>query len=143
VSHVTNLLEPLLPDVAYLALLLRVVVGASLMVHGYPKLGGEGKKASMGFMKSQGVPGSTAFLAGILEFFGGSFLIIGLIVPVVAFFFILQFGSIVVLKGRKMKMKYIVPGKPNFEIDVTYLLLSLVLLVLGAGAFSLDGLVGL
>lgn len=138
----TNLLEPLLPDVAYLALVLRIVVGASLMVHGYPKLSGEGKKASIGFMKSQGVPGGAAVLAGILEFFGGSFLVVGLIVPIVAFFFILQFGSIVVLKGRKMKMKYIDPGKPNFEIDITYLLLALVLLVLGAGALSVDSLIG-
>ena len=138
-----NLLEPFLPDVAYLAVVIRVVVGASLMVHGYPKLRGEGKKASMAFMKSQGVPESAAVLAGILEFFGGSFLIVGLIVPVVAFFFILQFASIILLKGRKMKMKYIDPGGPNFEIDVTYLLLSFVLLVVGAGALSLDGLLGL
>ena len=42
-----------------------------------------------------------------------------------------------------MKMKYIAPGKPNFEIDITYLLLALVLLVMGAGAFSLDRLLGL
>ena len=44
------------------------------MVHGYPKLSGEGKKALIAFMKSQGVPGSAAVLAGILEFFGGLFL---------------------------------------------------------------------
>jgi putative oxidoreductase len=140
---VTQLLEPLLPCLPYLALVLRVAVGASLMVHGYPKLSGEGKKGAIAFMKSQGVPGSAAVVSGILEFFGGLFLVVGLIVPVVSLFFMLQFGSIILLKGRKMKMKYIAPGKPNYEIDVTYLLLSLVLLVLGAGALSLDGLIGL
>ncbi len=138
-----QLLEPLLPYLPYLSLVLRVAVGASLMVHGYPKLSGDGKKGAVDFMKSQGVPGTTAVLSGLLEFFGGSFLVLGLVVPVVSFFFILQFGSIILLKGRKMKMKYIAPGKPNYEIDVTYLLLCLVLLVVGAGAFSLDGLVGL
>ena len=119
------------------------MVGASLMVHGYPKLRGEGKKRAIAFMQSQGVPGSTAVLSGWLEFFGGFFFVIGLIVPVVALFYALQFGSIVVLKGRKMKMPYISPGKPNFEIDVTYLLLALVLLVTGAGALSVDSLLGL
>ena len=139
----THLLEPLLPYVPYLALVLRVVVGASLMVHGYPKLRGEGKKQAMAFMQSQGVPAQAAILSGWLEFFGGLFFVIGLIVPVVALFFVMQFGSIVALKGRKMKMPYIAPGKPSFEIDVTYLLLALILLVIGAGALSIDSLLGL
>jgi putative oxidoreductase len=139
----TDLLEPFLNYVPYLALVLRVVVGASLAVHGRPKLAGEGKRGAISFMESQGVPGTAATLSGILEFFGGLFLIVGLIVPVVSLFFVLQFASIIALKGRKMKMSYIAPGKPNYEIDVTYLLLSLVLLVLGAGALSLDGLLGL
>jgi putative oxidoreductase len=127
--------------VPYLALVLRVVVGLSLTVHGYPKLRGEGKARSTAFMKSVGFPGVTAVLAGLLEFFGGIFLVIGLIVPVVALFFVLQFGSIVYMKKYRMKLGYIVPGKPNYEIDVTYLLLALVLLVTGAGALSLDSLI--
>ena len=139
----SSLLEPLLPYVPELALVLRVIVGVSLMIHGRPKLSGEGKKGAISFMTSQGVPGSAAVLTGILEFFGGIFLVIGLIVPVVALFYMIQFGSIIALKGGKMKMRYIDPGKPNYEIDVTYFLLALVLLVVGAGAFSLDGLLGL
>jgi putative oxidoreductase len=140
---VSELLEPLLPYVPYLALVLRVVVGASLIIHGRPKLGGEGRKGAVGFMTSQGIPGSAAVLAGVLEFFGGIFLIIGLLVPIVALFYMLQFGSIIALKSRKMKMDYIDPGKPSYEIDVTYFLLALVLLVVGAGALSIDGLLGL
>jgi hypothetical protein len=42
-----------------------------------------------------------------------------------------------------MNLPYIAPGKPNYEIDVTYLLLASVLLVIGAGAFSIDFLLGL
>jgi putative oxidoreductase len=139
----SGLLEPLLPYVPYLAMVLRVVVGASMMVHGYPKLRGEGKKNAIEFMQKQGVPGSAAVLAGILEFFGGLFFVIGLIVPVVALFYVIQFGAISLLKGKKMKLAYIAPGKPNYEIDVTYLLLCLVLVVIGAGALSLDSLLGL
>lgn len=136
----TDLAAPLAPYVPYLALLLRVVVGASLMVHGYPKVAGEGKKQSVAFMKSVGFPGGSAVLAGILEFFGGLFLIVGLIVPIVSFFYVLQFGSIIFMKKYRMKLGYIAPGKPNYEIDVTYLLLALVLLVTGAGVLSLDSL---
>jgi uncharacterized membrane protein YphA (DoxX/SURF4 family) len=137
----THLLEPLLIYTPYLALLLRVVVGASLMMHGYPKL--KSREQAVNFMKSVGIPGGTAVMAGILEFLGGLFLVIGLIVPIVGLFLAIQFASIVVMKSTKMKAKYIAPSGASYEIDVTYLLLSLVLLVLGAGVLSIDGLLGL
>lgn len=139
----TTLADSLLWLVPYLALILRVVVGASLMVHGYPKLRGEGKAGSIAFMKGAGFPGVTAVMAGVLEFFGGIFLVAGLLVPVVAFFYVLQFATIVYMKKYRMKMGYITPGKPNYEIDVTYLLLALVLVVTGAGVLSVDSLIPL
>jgi putative oxidoreductase len=139
----TLLLEPLLPYTPYLALLIRVLVGASLVVHGYPKMGKTGREQAIGFMKSMGVPGVAAVLAAILEFFGGFFLIGGFIVPIVALFLSIQFAAIIVMKKRKMKAVYISPGKPNYEIDATYLFLCIVLFVLGAGALSIDGLLGL
>jgi uncharacterized membrane protein YphA (DoxX/SURF4 family) len=45
----------------------------------------------------------------------------------------------------KMHAKFISTeqGKPTYEIDVLYLLLALVFLVLGAGPYSLDRLLGL
>src|SRR5438105_2955268 len=111
----THLLEPFLVYTPYLALLLRVVVGGSLMVHGYPKL--KSKEQAVGWMKSMGLPGGAAIIAGILEFLGGLFLVIGLIVPIVAFFFMIQFAAIVVMKSTKMKAKYIAPSGANYEID--------------------------
>jgi putative oxidoreductase len=138
--NMTNLLEPFLVYTPYLALLLRVVVGASLMVHGYPKL--KSRDQAVNWMKSMGLPGGTAVMAGILEFVGGLFLVIGFLVPIVALFFAIQFASIVAMKSTKMKAKYIAPSGANYEIDVTYLLLALVLLVLGAGALAIDGLLG-
>ncbi len=137
----TTLLEPFLPYVPYLALLVRVVVGATLMIHGYPKL--KSKEQSVNWMKSMGLPGSSAILAAILEFFGGLFLVVGLIVPIVSFLFAIQFIAIVIMKKTKMKAAYVSSGKPSYEIDVVYLLFSIILIVLGAGAFSIDGLIGL
>ncbi len=110
------------------------------MIHGYPKV--KSREQSMGWMKSMGLPGATAALAGILEFFGGLFLVVGLIVPIVALFFAIQFASIILMKKSKMKAEYVSTSKPSYEIDVLYLLLSIVLIILGAGALSLSGLVG-
>lgn len=137
----TTLLEPFLAYVPYLALLVRVVVGGTLMIHGYPKI--KSREQSANWMKSMGMPGASATLAGILEFFGGLFLVVGLIVPVVALFFAIQFAAITLMKKSKMKASYVVSGKPSYEIDILYLLFSIILIVLGAGVLSIDGLVGL
>ncbi|MDG6905143.1 MAG: DoxX family protein [Nitrososphaerota archaeon] len=136
----TALIEPFLAYGPYIALLVRVVVGGTLMIHGLPKLK---SRESANWMKSMGLPGASATLAGILEFFGGLFLVIGLIVPVVALFFAIQFAAIALMKKIKMNASYVVAGKPSYEIDILYLLFSLVLIVLGAGVLSIDGLISL
>jgi putative oxidoreductase len=123
----------------YFALLLRVVVGFSLVLHGYPKL--KSPKMAVEWMKTVGVPAVAVWLAIILEFFGGLSLIIGFLVPIVAFFAVIQFASIVLVKKTKMGGKYVRTDQgTSYEIDVTYMLLSLAMLVLGAGPLSLDAL---
>ena len=136
-----TLVEPLVAYVPYLALFVRVIVGGTLMIHGYPKL--RSKVQSTNWMKSIGLPGATAALAGVLELFGGLFLVIGLIVPIIALFFAIQFASIILMKKSKMKAAYVSSGKPSYEIDVMYLLFSVILIILGAGAFSIYGLIAL
>jgi len=74
----------------------------------------------------------------LLEFFGGFFLIIGLIVPIIGLFFAIFMTANVI-----MKTAYIASTKPSFEIDIIYLILSIILIVLGAGAFSVDSVIGL
>jgi putative oxidoreductase len=127
-----------------LLLILRVAFGAGMVLHGYPKAKG-GRVQAGQWMKSMGVPPMTADLATVLEVVGGVFLIIGLLTPLVGLFFVVQFGSIVWMKKSKMHASFISveQGKPTYEIDAVYLLLALVFLVLGAGPFSLDGLLGL
>ncbi|MGI0078210.1 MAG: DoxX family protein [Nitrososphaerales archaeon] len=136
------LLEPLLPYTAYLALVLRVWVGANMITHARPKLGA-GTKGTIRWIKSLGLPAGAAYLAIILELFGGIFLMIGLIVPIVALFIAIEMIANSLMKKYKMKAGYIVTGKASYEIDVLYLMLSIVLIVLGSGAASLDGLIGL
>jgi len=129
--------EQLIPFSPYLALFLRVVVGATMIMHGYPKL--KNPKQTVQWTKGLGVPAVATYLAIILEFFGGISLIIGLIVPIVAFFIALEMIGNTFLKRTKMKAPYLVgQNSAAYEIDVTYLLLAVTLMVLGAGALSLD-----
>jgi putative oxidoreductase len=134
-------ITPFIADTSYLALLVRLFLGISLILHGYPKVKG-GWRQSGKWMNSMGIPAITAVFATIIEFFGGILLVVGLIVPVVAAFAALQFAAIIVVKASKMKASYIPKeqGKPGTEIDWLYLVLSLVLIVLGAGALSIDSL---
>jgi putative oxidoreductase len=128
----------------FVSLILRVAIGGALIAHAVPKVrGGWGKQAGQ-WVGTMGIPPAAATLVTILEFFGGLFLIAGLLVPLVAAFFAIQFVAIIAMKSRKMKAGFMgAGGKPGFEIDFTYLFLSLAILLLGAGAFSADGLLGL
>lgn len=139
----SGLLEIFLPYTAYLALLVRVWVGANFMAHGYPKLG-KSRQQTVQFMKSMGVPAAATYAAAILEFFGGLSLIIGFIVPIVSFFFALEMVATTILKKTKMNGPYLLGQNPAaYEADITYLLLALALIVLGAGALSIDSVTGL
>jgi putative oxidoreductase len=133
--------QALVPYAGYLALVLRLWVGGNLIIHSRPKLG-KGTPQAANWMKSIGMPGWTAYAATYLELFGGIFLIIGLIVPVVAVLFVIQFASIIGMKRVKQHAEYISTSKPSLEIDVLYLMLSIVIFVLGSGVLSLDGLIG-
>ena len=62
--------------------------------------------------------------------------------PIVSFFIALEMIGASILKKSKMKGQYI-GGTVANELDVTYLLLAIVLIDLGAGAFSIDSAMGL
>jgi putative oxidoreductase len=140
----SGLLEFLNPYGGELLLILRLAAGAGLATHGYPKARG-GRVQAGQWMKSMGIPPVTADLVTVLEFLGGILLVVGLLTPLVGLLFVIQFGSIILMKRSKMHAKFISPeqGKPTYEIDLLYLLLALVFLFLGAGPYSLDHLLGL
>ena len=135
----TGVFQMLLPYAGFLALFLRVWAGANFVAHGYPKLG-KSRQQTLQWTKSLGVPAVATYLAIILEFFGGLSLIIGFIVPIVGFFIALEMIGAIFMKKTKMKAPYM--GQNSYEIDITYLMLAIVLIVLGAGVFSVDSLLG-
>jgi putative oxidoreductase len=134
--------EPFLAFVPYLALVTRIWVGANMMIHGYSKLRNL-KQAAEETKQTLGIPVGAAYTATILEFFGGLFLIIGLIVPIVGLFFAIFMIANVIMKKTKMNAAYIALGKASYEIDITYLILSIILIVIGAGTLSVDSVIGL
>lgn len=137
----SGILEPLIPFTGYLALILRVWVGANFIIHARLKLG-KGMVQTTQWMNSMGIPVGAAYSATALELFGGIFLIIGLVVPVVSLFFVVFMTANTIMKKSKLHADYIGSGKPSYEVDILYLALSLVLLFLGAGVFSIDQVVG-
>lgn len=137
----STLLDPLIPYVGYLALVLRVWVGASFVLHARPKL--RGMSQTVKNMAGLGVPAGATYAATALELVGGIALIVGLLVPVVGTLFVVFMVANSILKKRKMHADYIAMGKPSYEVDVLYLALALVLVFLGAGVLSLDGTLGI
>jgi uncharacterized membrane protein YphA (DoxX/SURF4 family) len=136
------MLDFLMSYAPYLALFLRIVVGATFVLHGYPKL--KNPQATLKWTGSLGVPAAATVAVIVLEFFGGIALTLGILVPIVAFFVILEMIGNIALKKTKMKGPYLIGQNPAaYEPDVEYILLALTLIVLGAGAFSLGALVGL
>lgn len=133
--------ENFLVFVPYLALVTRIWVGANMMIHGYPKL--RNMKQTAEETKQLGIPVGATYTATVLEFFGGLFLIIGLLVPIIGLFFAIFMIANVVMKKTRMNAAYIATGKASYEIDITYLILSIILIVLGAGALSVDSVIGL
>jgi putative oxidoreductase len=134
--------DSFLTFIPYLALVTRVWVGANMMIHGYSKLRNL-KQAAEETKQTLGIPIGATYTATILEFFGGLFLIIGLIVPIVGLFFAISMIANVIMKKTRMNAAYIAPSKASYEIDITYLILSIILIVLGAGALSVDSVIGL
>ena len=132
-----------MPYTPYLALILRVWLGATLMIHGRPKLNKQNREQSVKNFAAQGVPAAAVFMGMVIEFFGGLLLVVGFIVPIVGAIEAIYFANIVTLKKTKQSAVYVGYGKPNFELEVFFIMAALVLVFLGAGVLSLDGLLGL
>jgi uncharacterized membrane protein YphA (DoxX/SURF4 family) len=125
------------PSIA--SLLLRLVIGFTFMVHGYPKFSAEQRKQGGDWMKSLGLPAGFILFGAVVEFFGGIALVLGILTPVVAALFALWMLSTTWLAKVKMKKKF----AGGYEIDIVLLVASLALAALGAGFFSIDHLLGI
>ena len=122
-------------------LVLRVVAGSALMLHGLPKI--KNPFGWMDFRGPSGVPGIFQFLAAFSEFFGGLALIVGLLTPIaalgIAFTMIVAAFKAHISQGDPFVNP---PGRQggSWEPAAGYFAIALLLMLAGPGALSLDAL---
>ena len=133
------MIQTLFTNIDLSSVILRLAVGTLFMVHGYPKLTAAQRKQGGAWMKSMGLPAAMVPFGGVVEFFGGLALILGLLTPIVAILSALWMLSTTGFSITKLKKKY----AGGYEIDVTLFLAALALALLGSGIYSIDYLLGL
>jgi putative oxidoreductase len=114
---------------------LRIGAGLLFMQHGAQKLFGV-----MGGIDGQGQSVALASLmgvAGVLEFFGGLLIVLGLFTRPVAF---LLAGEMVVAFFKAHAPRGGFPLENGGELALLYMLVWVALVVFGAGAFSIDNM---
>jgi putative oxidoreductase len=124
--------------------LIRVTAGLLLLPHGAQKLfgwfGGDGIEATGQFFASKlGLPASFALLAGVVEFFGGLMLALGLATRVVA-------GLVAGLMAVAVVQVHLGAGffwtSGGFEYPLFWGVVALAFVIRGGGRYSLDRLIG-
>jgi putative oxidoreductase len=124
--------------------LMRATVGLFLMPHGAQKLfglfGGYGLEATGQFFASKlGMPPSMALIAGLIEFFGGLALALGLLTRVAAGF-ITGMMAVAVMQVHLGNGFFWTSG--GFEYPLMWGIFSLSFVVRGGGRYSLDNAIG-
>src|SRR5271157_4947255 len=130
--------------------LVRLVLGIVFFAHGAQKMlgwfGGYGFHGTMGFFTQQmGIPAPLAFLAICAEFFGGLGLIVGLLSRIAAFGIMVNMlvAIITVHHANGLFMNWFGNQKgEGYEYHLLAIVLCLIVLIKGAGAFSLDRMLG-
>jgi putative oxidoreductase len=118
-------------------LLLRLVMGAAFVLHGWPKI-----QSPLGWMgPDTPVPAILQALAALAEFGGGMALIIGLLTRLaslgIATNMIVALGMVHLPHGDPFVSK---AGGPSYELAAVYLACAVVFVLLGPGRFSVDAL---
>lgn len=115
------------------ALIVRIVLGVTFLLHGLQKFQSGIEKAA-GFFQSIGLPGFLAYTVGGIELIGGICMIIGLGVRVFgALFSIIMLGAILTVK---LSQGFV----GGYELDLALFAMSLHLLISGNRVLAVDGL---
>ncbi len=115
-------------------LVLRLALAAIFIYHGYPKLFGHTHEAIQDFVR-MGLPGYFAYISGLIEFFGGCLLIVGLFTPLVGLLLTLEMAIGIWKAGHLAADPMAVHG---YELPLALAASAFVLATSGAGLISLD-----
>ncbi|MBS3108968.1 DoxX family protein [Candidatus Woesearchaeota archaeon] len=113
---------------------LRVVLGIVFIAHGYGKLwgGAPGMEAFTGMVVGLGMPAFMAYVAAIVEFFGGILVLLGLFTRYAA-----TLIGIVMLVAI-FRAKWGMPLVGGYELDLALLAIAVALMLSGPGKLSLE-----
>jgi putative oxidoreductase len=118
-------------------LVLRLVTGFAFILHGWPKI--QNPTAWMG--PDAPVPGAVQLLPAMAEFGGGIVLMLGLLTPIAALGIAMTMLTAILMVHVAQGDPFVNPkGGPSWELAASYLVDSIVLLLLGPGRFSIDAL---
>ena len=112
-------------------LLMRLVFGLGMAIHGFPKIQNPTAWAGEGF------PAFLQLLAAVSEFGGGIAWILGALIPLASF-------GIFCTMAVAVHMHAIIKGDPfvgkdgSYEIALFYLIFAVVMILTGPGKFSVD-----
>jgi putative oxidoreductase len=125
-------------------LVLRVALGATFIVHGYPKLFPNGPAGFAGFLQSLGfpIPMILAWIVSIVEFAGGIAMILGLFVRYVGALLVIEMTVTTIRVKMAGGTGFVGARGAGWELDALLWAMALALVLLGAGPFSLDGALG-
>jgi len=128
---------PIIPtNVDIPLLILRIAAGLVFILHGRSKFKPE-------WAEGVGLPPFMGKLAGIGMVAGGLGIIVGLLTQIAAF------GPLFVMLGAvyyhkfKWKHKFFNPDGASYEFALILALIALMFVLTGAGAFSIDAMIGL
>ena len=124
-------------------LVLRIVLAAELLVHGYPKLFKD-FKGTAGFLGSLGFkPGVFwALVLGVAEFFGGIAILVGFASRVATAALIVSMLIALLIKKFKWQVPFSKGSDAGWEWDWLIVGALIALFLLGSGMWSVDQSIG-
>jgi putative oxidoreductase len=114
-------------------LAMRIVLGVTMIAHGFPKVFG-GMQGPIHFISSLGLPWWSAYLSAYAEFFGGVLVIVGLFTRVAALALLIDMIVAILL----VHLPHGLTGEGGYQFPLSLAALSFALIFLGPGPIALD-----
>ncbi len=114
-------------------LVMRLVLGAIMVAHGYKKVFG-GFHGHQQFVSSLGIPAWMAYLSTGTEFFGGIAIVLGLLTRYVALAFLIEMAVVIV----KVHWKNGLTGQGGYEFPLALVTIAFALMCYGGGPFGFN-----